>query len=383
MVKPLEDAMSARIGMYSPNRLKLGFFGANCSSGRFVTKAPERWSGSWDDNLRLAQMADEAGIEFMLPIARWKGYGGDTDYQGATYETITWAGGLLAQTERITVFGTVHAALFPPLIAAKQIVTADHIGHGRFGLNVVCGWNEGEFEMFGVKPGDHERRYRLGQEWLDVLRLVWERDDFDFRGEFFDLKGIREKPKPYGGSRPLIMNAGASGDGRAFALRNCDAWFTTIRLPSFHQATLEESSRVVQAAKAEALAVGNEIGAYTVGVIICRPTRQQAEDFFHYITDDLADWRAIDSILAMKGLHMRPPEEVERFRREYAVGNGGLPFIGSPDDLAGYLAQVSAAGFDGCALSFVNFADEFPYFRDEVLPRLERLGLREPAGMFA
>jgi len=383
MVKPLEDAMSARIGMYSPNRLKLGFFGANCSSGRFVTKAPERWSGTWDDNLRLAQMADEAGIEFMLPIARWKGYGGDTDYQGATYETITWAGGLLAQTERITVFGTVHAALFPPLIAAKQIVTADHIGHGRFGLNVVCGWNEGEFEMFGVKPGDHERRYRLGQEWLDVLRLVWERDDFDFRGEFFDLKGIREKPKPYGGSRPLIMNAGASGDGRAFALRNCDAWFTTIRLPSFHQASLEESSRVVQAAKAEALAVGNEIGAYTVGVIICRPTRQQAEDFFHYITDDMADWRAIDSILAMKGLHTRPPEEVERFRREYAVGNGGLPFIGSPDDLAGYLAQVSAAGFDGCALSFVNFADEFPYFRDEVLPRLERLGLREPGAMFA
>ena len=59
-------------------------------------------------------MADEAGIDFLLPIGRWKGYGGDTDYQGATYETITWATGLLAQTKRITVFGTVHAALFPP-----------------------------------------------------------------------------------------------------------------------------------------------------------------------------------------------------------------------------------------------------------------------------
>ena len=54
---------------------------------------PERWSGSWPDCVALAQMADEAGIEFMLPIGRWKGYGGDTDYQGATFETVTWACG--------------------------------------------------------------------------------------------------------------------------------------------------------------------------------------------------------------------------------------------------------------------------------------------------
>ena len=45
---------------------------------------PERWSGEWADCVRLAQMADRAGIEFMLPIGRWKGYGGDTDYQGAS-----------------------------------------------------------------------------------------------------------------------------------------------------------------------------------------------------------------------------------------------------------------------------------------------------------
>ena len=379
MIAVEKNARATRVAMYNDNKLKLGFFGPNCSSGRFVTKAPERWSGSWDDNVRLAKMLDDAGIDFLLPIARWKGYGGDTDYQGATWETITWATGLLAITKRITVFGTVHAALFPPLIAAKQIVTADHVGHGRFGLNLVCGWNEGEFDMFGVKPGDHDSRYRLGQEWLDVLKLIWEKDDFDWKGEFFDLKGIREKPKPYGGTFPLVMNAGASGDGRAFALRNCDAWFTGIRLPSMHQASLQEASEVVLAAKADARATGNEIGAYTVGVIVCRPTRQEAEDYFRYITEEVADWNAIDSILAMKGYDKRSPEEVERFRREYAVGNGGLPFIGSPDDVAGYLASVSAAGFDGCGLSFANYADEAPYFIQEVLPRLERLGLRTPA----
>jgi FMNH2-dependent dimethyl sulfone monooxygenase len=215
-----QDARAGRVSMYNDNLLKLGFFGANCSSGRYVTKVPERWSGNWEDNLRLVLMMDEAGMDFMLPIGRWKGYGGDTDYQGAAYETITWASGLLAATKRITVFGTVHAPLFPPLIAAKMIVTADHIGRGRFGLNIVCGWNENEFDMFGVKPGDHDARYRQGQEWIDVLRRAWTEDDFDFKGEFFNLKGVREKPKPYGGTLPLTMNAGASGDGRAVALRN-------------------------------------------------------------------------------------------------------------------------------------------------------------------
>src|SRR5438445_6053805 len=96
-----------RMAMYNANKVKIGLFGANCSSGRAVTLVPERWSGSWADCLALAQMADAAGIEFMLPIGRWKGYGGDSDYQGATFETVTWACGLLAKTRRLVVFGTV------------------------------------------------------------------------------------------------------------------------------------------------------------------------------------------------------------------------------------------------------------------------------------
>jgi alkanesulfonate monooxygenase SsuD/methylene tetrahydromethanopterin reductase-like flavin-dependent oxidoreductase (luciferase family) len=54
------------------------------------------------------------------------------------------------------VFGTVHVPLFPPVLAAKQIVTADHIGRGRFGLNLVCGWNQAEFDMFGLEQDAHD-----------------------------------------------------------------------------------------------------------------------------------------------------------------------------------------------------------------------------------
>jgi alkanesulfonate monooxygenase SsuD/methylene tetrahydromethanopterin reductase-like flavin-dependent oxidoreductase (luciferase family) len=366
-----------RAAMGSANRLKLGLFGANCASGRAVTMVPERWSGSWPDCLRLAQMADAAGIEFMLPIGRWKGYGGDTDYQGATFETVTWACGLLAATKRLTVFGTVHAPLIPPLIAAKQFVTADHIGEGRFGLNVVCGWNEGEFEMFGATLRDHETRYDYAQEWLDVIKLAWSsREDFDFAGRFITIKGGRAKPKPYGGTRPLIMNAGASPTGQAFAIRNCDALFSNVS----NGISFDETARHVANVRASARQDSRDIGVYTVGVVTCRPTIREAQDYWHHCVVDNADWRAVDNILAMKNVtpDKHPPEEFQRLRNHQANGMGGLPLVGDPDSVARQMAQLAAAGLTGIAVSFVNYLGELPYFCAEILPRLARLGLREP-----
>jgi dimethylsulfone monooxygenase len=367
-------SMRERMGMYNANALKIGLFGPNCSSGRAVTRVPERWSGSWPDNLRLARMADEAGIDFLLPIARWKGYGGDTDYQGATWETLTWASGLLAATRRITVFGTVHAPLFNPIIAAKEFVTADHIGEGRFGLNLVVGWNEGEFEMFGVKQREHDERYEYAQEWIEIVKLAWsDREDFDFAGRYFNLKGIRAKPKPVGGTRPLMMNAGASDVGRAFALRNCDAFFTNASRRS-----REETAAKVRAVKAEADKIGREIDVYTVGVVTCRPTVAEAEAYYHYSVVENADWSAVDLILAKKDItpQNHSPAEFQTARNGYAQGMGGFPVVGDPDTVARILADMSQAGLRGIGISFVNYADELPYFCDEVLPRLKRMGLR-------
>ncbi len=367
--------MRERMAMYNSNALKISLFGANCSSGRAVTKVPERWSGSWEDNLRLARMADDAGIDFMLPIGRWKGYGGDTDYQGATLETVTWACALLASTKRIVVFGTVHAPLFHPVIAAKEFVTADHIGAGRFGLNLVVGWNEDEFDMFGVKQRDHEARYEYGQEWLDAIKQIWsDAEDFDFDGKFIKLKNVRANPKPYGGTRPLIMNAGASPTGRGFAIRNCDAFFTHASRTS-----LSETAQSVRAAKEEARAHGRELDVYTVGVVTCRPTEKQAEDYFHHAVVENADWAAVDLIVGKRGKprEQLTEDEFQKQRSGYAMGMGGLRIVGDPDQVAYQLSELSKAGLRGIGISLVNYADELPFFCDEVLPRLERMGLRQ------
>jgi FMNH2-dependent dimethyl sulfone monooxygenase len=364
-----------RYSMYNTNKLKIGLFGSNCSSGRAVTKVPERWTGSWPDNLRLARMADEAGIDFLLPIGRWKGYGGDTDYQGATLETITWAAGLLASTKRITIFGTVHAPLFNPVIAAKEMVTADHIGEGRFGLNIVVGWNEGEFEMFGVEQREHEDRYEYAQEWLDAIKLIWsDQEDFDFERKYFKMKGVRGKPKPFGGTRPLMMNAGSSGTGQAFAIRNCDAFFLQASRDS-----LGETAKRVAAVQHLAKESERDIGCYTVGVITCRATQKEAEDYYHYSVVEHADWSAVDGILALKNISPQtvPMQEYVLKRNQYAQGMGGLPIVGDADFVAKQLADLSKAGLTGIGISLVNYIDELPFFCDEVLPRLARMGVRE------
>jgi alkanesulfonate monooxygenase SsuD/methylene tetrahydromethanopterin reductase-like flavin-dependent oxidoreductase (luciferase family) len=363
-----------RMAMHTDNALKIGLFGANCSSGRAVTKVPERWTGNWEDNLALARMADEAGIEFMLPVGRWKGYGGDTDYMGTTLETITWATGLLAHTKRLVVFGTVHAPLFHPVIAAKQMVTADHISGGRFGLNIVVGWNEDEFQMFGVTQREHDARYDYAQDWIDAVKMAWEaEDDVDFDGQFIKLKKLRAKPKPYSGTRPLIMNAGASDVGRSFAIRNCDAFFTNASRTS-----MEDNATRVKAAKDEARTHGRELDVYGVGVVTCRPTQKEAEEYYRYALIENGDWSAVDGILAKKKISVATvgEEEFQRQRQGYVNGMGGLLMVGDPDQIAQTLANLSKAGLRGIGFSFVNYLKELPYFCDEVLPRLERMGVR-------
>ena len=381
--------MRGRVEMYNANALKIGLFGMNCSSARTATLVPERWSASWPDCLALARLADEAGVDFLLPVARWTGYGGASDFHGTTLETLTWASGLLAATQRITVFGTVHAPLFHPLIAAKEMVTADHIGGGRFGLNLVAGWNEGEFAMFGVAQRDHEERYEFAQEWIDVVKRAWSEEDFDFDGRYFKLSGVRAKPRPVGGTRPVIMNAGQSGTGQAFAMRNCDAFFTSTsgaRLAAAGTSQAVDEAKVferivkqVSDIKAEGRKFGREMEVYTQGQVICRPTQREAEDYHHYANVESADWGAVDGMLALKNItaaNTAADEFTAKRRLLASSGIGGYPFVGAPDKVATEFANLGRAGFRGLAVSFVNYLNDVPYFCAEVLPRLARMGLR-------
>jgi len=326
--------------MFRQKHFKLGTFSTNCSGGMTVTKIPERWDATWDSNLAVARLLDEAGIDFMLPIARWIGYGGETNFHGYVLETMTWAAALLASTQRITVFATMHTAVNHPVVIAKQIATIDQVGKGRAGLNIVAGWNKPEYEALG--------------------------------GRFWNLKDVHSDPKPFAGQPPII-NAAGSGQGREFATDNANFLFTpAIDL----NRTVEEVAELKQ----QAARKGREVDVLTFSHVVCRPTEKEARDYVDYFFGKNTDWAATDNLVRLQFAHAHsfPHDLLALIRDRMAMGHGGFPLIGTPEQVADGICQLHEAGLGGTTLSFVDYTKEFPYFRDNVLPILEARGLRQP-----
>jgi alkanesulfonate monooxygenase SsuD/methylene tetrahydromethanopterin reductase-like flavin-dependent oxidoreductase (luciferase family) len=355
--------------------IKLGFFGTNTSGGSGLTQVPERWEGSWADNVAPAHMAEQAGLDFLIPVARYRGYGGATNYQGSSIDPVSWAAAMLAITKTITVFTTVHTAFTHPVLAAKQFASLDAIGGGRFALNVVCGWNADEYRLFGMElPSEHTERYALGDEWLDVILRIWTNaEDFDWDGPFFKLKRVVGNPKPVGGLLPPLMNAGSSAEGRDFAARKSDILFTSVLEP-------EQAVSEIAAHKALAQSHGRTAQVMTGSYVVCRPTRQEALDYHHYYAEEMADHEGVERLMSALRMNAQsfPPELYNELKIRFAAGHGGYPLVGSPDDVADGIERIARAGFFGVTLGFVNALLEFPFFRDEVLPRLVARGLRAP-----
>lgn len=360
--------------MRAGDHFRLGVFAPNCSSGLSITTAPERWRNDWPNNLALAHMLDDAGIDFMLPIARWIGYGGETNFHGNVLDPTVWATAILASTQNISVFSTVHTACNHPVVVAKQLATMNEIAPGRAGLNIVAGWNKPEYEALGLDlSGDHADRYGYAQEWFDVIQALWSREGkFDWQGDHFRLTGIEAAPQPGLGRIP-ILNAAGSGEGRDFAVRNADFLFT----PAIE---LDRSAGEVAELRAKADAAGRASRVLTLAHVVCRPTLAEAEDYVARYVDALADWEATDNLVALMFTHAQsfPADVATLIRNRFAMGHGGYPLVGTPEMVADGLEAIQAAGFAGTTLSFVDYVAEFPYFRDAVLPKLEARGMRAP-----
>src|SRR4029077_18653014 len=230
----------------------------------------------------------------------------------------------------------------------------------------LCGATQRAVARPPVAPREHDTRYEYGQEWWEVVQKIWQENaPFDYDGRFIKLKGVMGKPKPYKW-RPVVMNAGSSGAGRSFAAKNCDFLFTVL-------IDLEKGKQDVQSIKGIAASFGRSIEVFTTSYVVVRPTRKEAQEYHEYYTMKIGDFAAVDLLMELQGLHAQsfPPEAFKLFRQRFLGGHGVYPLIGDADHVAGELAKISTAGFIGTTITFVNYVDEFPYFRDEVLPRLE------------
>ncbi|PIE48257.1 MAG: LLM class flavin-dependent oxidoreductase [Gammaproteobacteria bacterium] len=352
------------------NKFLLGTFSTNCGGGMTVSKLPERWRANWENNVKLGKMLDNAGIDFMLPIARWVGYGGETDFHGEVLETITWATALLASTKDITVFATVHTAANHPLVLAKQIATMAQMSNNRVGLNIVAGWNKPEYEALGHDlPADHETRYEYAQEWFNFVKKLWtSKEPFNFDGKYWKTK--RSYGNPLVEQMPPIINAAGSPQGRAFAIDNVNFLFT----PAID---LERSKEEIAALKQQANEKNKKLDVLTFSHVICRPTEKEALAEKQRILDN-ADWAATDNLVKLQFAHAHsfPHDLLAQIREGMALGHGGFQLIGTPQQVADKIMSLHNAGFRGTTLSFLDYNKEFPYFRDNVLPILAANGIR-------
>lgn len=359
------------VPLYNENKLKLGLFSMNCSGGMIISEAPSSWTIEWDYHLHLAQTADKLGFEAYIPVARWRGVGGQMDFLGENYETFTYASAMAASTENIMTFATVHAPIVHPIVAAKGGATIDNVSHGRFGMNVVMGWLVPEFEMFGVKQRDHETRYRYGAEWMDVVDRLWgEAEHFDFDGEFLQLKDAQAQPKPIQ-PRPPILNAGNSPTGAAWAAAHADFNFSSFADIDGAREYTKEIKRVAHEEH------GRDIGVLTYALVICRETEKEAEEVHQQIID-MADWEAAHNWMSVLGVESGSFNEQMRgpLAEFFVAGAGAARVVGTPEQVADQLAKINEAGMEGVMLGFLNWDEELEYFGTNVLPLLQQSGLR-------
>ena len=364
--------------IFGPNRLKLGIFGIN-GKGTANTLVPGFHRPTWDANLRAARLADAAGLEAIVPYARWKGHElGKLDHpSGIVLDPFTWAAGIAQATRHCAIFTTTHAVTYHPIAAAKQCATIDIISGGRFGLNVVAGWNRPELEMFGAPLKQHDERYRHLAEWMEIVLRLWsEPEEFDHHGAFFDIIRGGSRPQPIQQPRPPIMNAASSGAGRDFAVRVADMCFVQITSddPEQRRAQVQSYKQLARDT------YGREIQVWTMATVVQRATQAEAEAWLRHYAVDHADGPSVDAwlgTLLVNAEGMSRPDMADR-RLRAAAGAGGSLLVGDGEKIAAEMAAFARSGVDGLLLSWVDFEDGLTRLSHDVLPRLEAMGLRRP-----
>jgi len=361
----------AHVPVFNDNKLKLGIFGMNCSNGCTITHAPTTFEPTYQHNVKIARLADRIGLELLVPVGRWKHFGGTTQFNANNLEVFTWATAMACNTEKLMVFATSHVPTVHPLLAAKQSATIDNISAGRFGLNIVCGWFRPEIEMFGIEQRDHDARYRMADEWLTVIKQAWTEQDFDHHGEFYNVKGGFLLPKPVQQPYPTLINAGSSDAGREFSARHVDYNFITIT-------TEEEAQFLIKDVKQRAAAHRRECGVMTYGLVCCRDTEAEAREVYDSIVRH-GDWEATENIMKMLGIESSSfgnQETVRNLGERFIAGWGGYPLVGTPEQVVEKMQAIHAMGIDGFILSWLDYAQELEYFGERVMPLLRQAGLR-------
>jgi FMNH2-dependent dimethyl sulfone monooxygenase len=368
-------SLSTTNPLFGGASLKLGSFSTNLSGGGTISKMSGLLKADWSTTLELARLADAMKFEAIVPVGRWKGFGGATNFNGEGFEVFSWAAGLSALTSYSSVFATSHIPTVHPLFAAKQAAAIDHIGSGRFTLNLVTGWYVPEMEMFGIKLLDHDSRYEMAEEWVQIATRSWaDPEPFDFFGRFYQVKKAELAPKPIQKPRPPLMSAAGSDRGRRFAAQYCDICFIAPESYEFDKL----KAKVDKYREFAHREFGRSIQIWSNAYVFHGDNEADGKALWHHCVEEQGDWVGVQNMLDVMGVtsQLVPPAVLESLKKHFIAGWSGYPLVGGADQIVEGLAVLKKAGFDGILLTWPRWLEGMTRFRAEAVPLLQQAGLR-------
>lgn len=346
------------------DHLQLGLFLPSTSGGLIIAKgSPPQNEPSWELNRDVTLAAEAGGMEFVLSQVKWRGYGGPSGHWDAALESFTLMSALAAVTSKIQLFASCAVRTMNPAVLAKMAATVDAVAKGRFGVNIVAGWNKFEYAQMGLWSDDdyYLNRYEYADEYLTILKRLWSEDEVTFKGKYFELEACKSWPKP---ARPLpVVCAGQSDGALDFVSRQSDFSFVG-RMND----TPEQLGAVVKRIGDMAAGHGRRVKSYTLLNVIAAASDAEAEAERQYYLDNKDD-EAIRNFLQASGMDVN--------RADYlTLDPATVTFMSIPciaasyDKVAAYLDQLADQGLHGVCLTFPDFQTDVPDFIANVMPRM-------------
>ncbi|HCA5180891.1 TPA: pyrimidine utilization protein A [Acinetobacter baumannii] len=350
--------------------MKIGIFCPIGNNGWLLSENAPQYKPTFELNKQIVQRAEHYGFDFALSMIKLRGFGGKTEFWDYNLETFTLMAGLAAVTSKIQIYATAATLVMPPAIVARMVSTIDSISNGRFGLNVVTGWQMPEYSQMGMWPGDEyfAKRYDYLSEYVEVLRELWATGKSDLKGEFFQMNDCQVKPQPQADMK--IICAGQSDAGLAFSAKYADYNFVFGKGLNTPTAYAEINDRL----KAQTDKTGRNVQTYVLFMVIAAETDEAAmQKWQHY--NDGADMEAIRWLQdqGAKDKVSGTDTNIRHMASSVSPVNINMgTIVGSFKNVAKMLDQISEIkGTEGILLTFDDFLQGVEDFGQRIQPLMK------------
>ena len=251
--------------------MEIGVFVPIGNNGWLISATSPKYMPTFELNKKVTQAADRYGLDFALSMIKLRGFGGKTEFWEHNLESFTLMAGLAAVTSRIKIFATAATLCMPPAIVARMAATIDSIAPGRFGINLITGWQKAEYDQMGLWPGEqhYKDRYNYLAEYAQILRELLDTGVSNFKGKYFEMVDCRVSPQARDAK---LICAGSSDEGLAFTAQYADYSFALGKGVNTPTAFAGVNARL-KAAKDK---TGRDVGAYILFMIIADDTDEAA-----------------------------------------------------------------------------------------------------------